>query len=90
MLHAGQVQHSIRIHYSLGDMGNPSRNLNPPQKPNRNWNSQQIPGNRVEQEQEEKEKEEEEEEEVQKQKEAHKLKLSVCPWHMTCPAAGQR
>lgn len=69
-------------------MGNPSGNLNPPQKPNRNWNSQQIPGSRVEQEQQEEEKEEEEE--VQKQKEAHKLKLSVCPWHMTCPAAGQR
>lgn len=61
MLHAGQVQHSIRIHYSLGDMGTPNRNLNPPQKPNWNWNSQQIPESRVEQEQEEEEQKEKEE-----------------------------
>lgn len=61
MLHAGQVQHSIRIHYSLGDMGNPSRNLNPPQKPNRNWNSQRIPESRVGQQREEVEEEEKKE-----------------------------
>lgn len=69
MLHAGQVQHSIRIRYGLGDMGVPQAAARTrPKCPTEIGTRSRF----------------------LRAGEAHKLKLSVCPWHMTCPAAGRR